>query len=142
MKKITAMLLCLAMLFAFAGCGSKDTGSGSTGNNAKKGVSEDILPRLDIKSEVTVPDDFKIGMICLHDENSTYDNNFIQALKSVQKGMGLKDDQVVIVTGIGEDSKCYDTAVDLAKNKGCKVIFADSFGHELLGESTRGGEKV
>ena len=46
MKKITAMLLCLAMLFAFAGCGSKDTGSGSTGNNAKKGVSEDILEDL------------------------------------------------------------------------------------------------
>ena len=128
MKKITAMLLCLAMLFAFAGCGSKDTGSGST--NTKKGVTEDILPRLDVKSEVTVPDDFKIGMICLHDENSTYDNNFIQALKSVQKGMGLKDDQVVIVTGIGEDNNCYNTAVDLAKNKGCKIIFADSFGHE------------
>ena len=128
MKKITAMLLCLAMLFAFAGCGSKDTGSGST--NTKKGVTEDILPRLEVKSEVTVPDDFKIGMICLHDENSTYDNNFIQALKSVQKGMGLKDDQVVIVTGIGEDNNCYNTAVDLAKNKGCKIIFADSFGHE------------
>ena len=128
MKKITVMLLCLAMLFAFAGCGSKDTGSGST--NAKKGVTEDILPRLDVKSEVTVPDDFKIGMICLHDENSTYDNNFIQALKSVQKGMGLKDDQVVIVTGIGEDNNCYNTAVDLAKNKGCKIVFADSFGHE------------
>lgn len=128
MKKITAMLLCLAMLFAFAGCGSKDTGSGST--NAKKGVTEDILPRLDVKSEVTVPNDFKIGMICLHDENSTYDNNFIQALKSVQKGMGLKDDQVVIVTGIGEDNNCYNTAVDLAKNKGCKIVFADSFGHE------------
>lgn len=128
MKKITAMLLCLAMLFAFAGCGSKDTGSGST--NTKKGVTEDILPRLEVKSEVTVPDDFKIGMICLHDENSTYDNNFIQALKSVQKGMGLKDDQVVIVTGIGEDNNCYNTAVDLAKNKGCKIVFADSFGHE------------
>ena len=130
MKKLTAMLLCLAMLFAFAGCGSKDTGSGSNAGTAKKGVTEDVLPRLDIKSDVTVPDDFKIGMICLHDENSTYDNNFIQALKSVQKGMGLKDEQVVIVTGIGEDSKCYDAAVDLAKNKGCKVIFADSFGHE------------
>lgn len=128
MKKITAMLLCLAMLFAFAGCGSKDTGSGGT--NTKKGVTEDILPRLEVKSEVTIPDDFKIGMICLHDENSTYDNNFIQALKSVQKGMGLKDDQVVIVTGIGEDNNCYNTAVDLAKNKGCKIVFADSFGHE------------
>ena len=69
-------------------------------------------------------------MICLHDENSTYDNNFIRALKSVQQGLGMSDDQVIIVTGIGEDATCYDTAVYLAKNKGCKVIFADSFGHE------------
>ena len=79
---------------------------------------------------VEIPADFKIGMICLHDENSTYDNNFIQALRQVQKDLGLSDDQVVIVTNIGEDSSCYDAAVDLAKNKGCKVIFADSFGHE------------
>lgn len=125
MKKLLAVLLAgLLTVGCLAGCG-KDSGK-----TAKKGEGAEILPRQEIKSDVTVPDDFKIGMICLHDENSTYDNNFIQALKSVQKGMGLKDDQVVIVTGIGEDSKCYDTAVDLAKNKGCKVIFADSFGHE------------
>lgn len=128
MKKLIAVLLCLAMLFAFAGCDSKGTGSDVT--DAKKGVSADILPRKEITSEVTVPDDFKIGMICLHDENSTYDNNFIQALKSAAKGMGLKDEQVIIVSNIGEDNDCYDTAVDLAKTKGCKVIFADSFGHE------------
>ena len=62
MKKLTAMLLCLAMLFAFAGCGSKDTGSGSNAGTAKKGVTEDVLPRLDIKSDVTVPDDFKMSV--------------------------------------------------------------------------------
>lgn len=112
------------MVLSLAAC------STGTTDNDKKGVSDDILPRKEITTTVQVPDDFKIGMICLHDENSTYDNNFIQALKSAQKGMGLKDEQVVIVTGIGEDSKCYDTAVDLAKNKGCKIIFADSFGHE------------
>ncbi len=124
MKKLLAVLLAgLLTVGCLAGC------KGSSKKTAK-GEGAEILPRQEIKSEVTVPDDFKIGMICLHDENSTYDNNFIQALKSVQKGMGLKDDQVVIVTGIGEDSKCYDTAVDLAKNKGCKIIFADSFGHE------------
>ena len=44
--------------------------------------------------------------------------------------MGLKDEQVIIVSNIGEDNSCYDAAVDLAKNKGCKIIFADSFGHE------------
>lgn len=124
MKKLIALLLAVAMLVCFAGCGS------NSGTDTKKGVSEDILPRNEITSEVAIPDDFKIGMICLHDENSTYDNNFIQALKSAQKGLGLRDDQVIIVSNIGEDNACYDTAVDLAKNKGCKVIFADSFGHE------------
>ena len=125
MKRLISVLLVVAMLFCFAGCGDN-----AKKDDAKKGVSADILPRLDITSEVEIPDDFKIGMICLHDENSTYDKNFIDALKSVKKGLGLKDDQVIIVTGIGEDSTCYDTAVDLAKNKGCKIIFADSFGHE------------
>lgn len=123
MKKIVALLLCLAMLFAFAGCGN-------TNDDAqKKGVSEDILPRLSISSDVKIPDDFKIGMICLHDENSTYDNNFLQGLKAVKEGLKLSDDQVIIVTNIGEDNSCYDTAVDLAK-KGCNIVFADSFGHE------------
>ena len=124
MKKLLAIVLAALMVLSLAAC------STGTTDNDKKGVSDDILPRKEITTTVQVPDDFKIGMICLHDENSTYDNNFIQALKSAQKGMGLKDEQVVIVTGIGEDSKCYDTAVDLAKNKGCKIIFADSFGHE------------
>ena len=123
MKKILCAILAVAMLLGLVACGN----SGETGNTLK-GEGTEILPRLEIKSDVTVPDDFKIGMICLHDENSTYDNNFIQGLKTVQKALGLKDDQVIIVTGIGEDNTCYDTAVDLAK-KGCKIVFADSFGH-------------
>lgn len=127
MKKLIALALALVLcLCSFTACGKENTSSDA----APTGETADLLPRKEIKSDVTIPDNFKIGMICLHDENSTYDNNFIQALKSVQKGLGLKDEQVVIVPNIGEDNKCYDTAVDLAKNKGCKVIFADSFGHE------------
>ena len=123
MKKILAIVLALVMVMALAACGGTQT-------TERKGMSEDLLPRKAVSTTVQIPDDFKIGMICLHDENSTYDNNFIQALKSVQKGMGLKDEQVIIVSNIGEDNSCYDAAVDLAKNKGCKIIFADSFGHE------------
>ena len=123
MKKILAIVLALVMVLALAACGETQT-------NARKGMSEDLLPRKAVSTTVQIPDDFKIGMICLHDENSTYDNNFIQALKSVKEGLGLKDEQVVIVPNIGEDNSCYDAAVDLAGSKGCKVVFADSFGHE------------
>ena len=129
MKKILAFLLAAMMVLAFAACG-EDNGGTPTPTPDVKGMSADVLPRNAMTPSVEIPADFKIGMICLHDENSTYDNNFIQALRQVQKDLGLSDDQVVIVTNIGEDSSCYDAAVDLAKNKGCNVIFADSFGHE------------
>lgn len=132
MKKILAFLLAAMMVLAFAACGEDKNTPNNGGNTTPelKGMSADVLPRNAMTPSVEIPADFKIGMICLHDENSTYDNNFIQALRQVQKDLGLSDDQVVIVTNIGEDSSCYDAAVDLAKNKGCKVIFADSFGHE------------
>ena len=46
--------------------------------------------------------DFKVGFICLHDENSTYDLNFINAAKAAQSAMGLTDEQVIIKTNIPE----------------------------------------
>ena len=73
--------------------------------------------------------DFKIGVICLHDETSTYDLNFINAIEGAQKALGLSDDQVVIIKNVPENSACLDAAKDLV-DQGCKVIFADSFGHE------------
>ena len=73
----------------------------------------------------------KVGLICLHDSNSTYDANFINALKEAVKNLGNKvtftDD--CLLTGVDEDEHCYDAAKDLVK-KGCNVIFADSFGHQ------------
>lgn len=74
-------------------------------------------------------DEFKVGFICLHDESSTYDLNFINAAKAATKALGLKDSQVVIKTNIPEGDECYEAAADLADG-GCDVIFADSFGHE------------
>ena len=75
-------------------------------------------------------DEFKIGFIMLHDENSTYDLNFIKAAKEVQEKLGLTDDQVIIVTGIPEEGEdCYNKACELAED-GCDIVFADSFGHE------------
>lgn len=74
-------------------------------------------------------DEFKIGLILLHDEKSTYDKNFIDAMKEVQAKLGLKDSQVIMKTDIPEDDACYVAAADLV-DQGCDIVFADSFGHE------------
>ena len=71
----------------------------------------------------------KVGFIFLHDENSTYDLNFINAAKQAASDLGLSDDQIVLKTNVPEGQECYDTAADLA-DSGCNIVFADSFGHE------------
>ncbi len=123
-KKVLSALLAAVLVVTFAlsfvACGNQDA--------EKKGESDALLPIPAIE-KFTVGSDFKIGLICLHDENSTYDANFINGLKRVKEALGLTDEQVLIATGIGEDDNCYNKAVEFA-NKGCKIVFADSFGHE------------
>ena len=122
-KKLLALTLTVVMIAAlcvsFASCSL----------SSKKGEGEEILPRKEITSSVEVPADFKIGLITLHDENSTYDKNFIDAFRQVCVAMGISEDNFIIKSNIPEGVECYDTAKDLA-NRGCKVVFADSFGHE------------
>lgn len=100
-KKVLSLVLALMMIFAFSatltGCGS-DSGSS----------------------------DFKVGFICLHDENSTYDKNFIDAANAACDELGV---EAVIKTNIPEGQECYDAAAELV-DAGCDIIFADSFGHE------------
>ena len=71
----------------------------------------------------------KIGFIFLHDENSTYDLNFMNAAKEAIANLGLTEDQYVFRTNIPEGQECYDAAAELA-DAGCNIVFADSFGHE------------
>ena len=68
----------------------------------------------------------KFGFIFLHDEKSTYDKNFIEAAKTACENKGVK---AVLSVNVSEDESCYTAAKDLV-NKGCKGVFADSFGHE------------
>ncbi len=106
MKKITALLLALAMVFALCACGNgdKDKDKDNDGDKAK----------------------IKVGFIFLHDENSTYDLNFMNAAEAACKNLGV---EYVFKKNIPEDQKCYDAAAELAED-GCNIIFADSFGHE------------
>ncbi len=69
----------------------------------------------------------KVGFIFLHDENSTYDLNFINAAKQACEEMGV---EYVLITNIDEGQQCYDAAAELVEDEGCNIVFADSFGHE------------
>lgn len=72
----------------------------------------------------------KVGLICLHDETSTYDKNFMDAMEVAANNLGAKlDGKPIVKTNINEDQQCYNAARDLVK-QGCNIIFADSFGHE------------
>ena len=111
MKKLIALLLALAMIFTLAACGGSDKDATADGN--KDNAASDI----------------KVGFICLHDEKSTYDLNFLNGVDEVKETLGLKDNQVIVKTNVPEGDECYQAAADLV-DQGCDVIFANSFGHE------------
>ena len=127
MKKVIALALALVLAIGvLAACG----GTGDNGDDNKMlGMSESPLPAPEITKDYEIKEDFKIGFICLHDEQSTYDLNFLNAANSVQAALGLTNEQVIIKTNIPEGNECYEAAKDLV-NQGCNIIFANSFGHE------------
>ena len=124
MKRVLS--LALALLFVITGVLMTAC---SDNEDKKLGESDPLLAEVELKKDFEIPADFKIGVILLHDEDSTYDLNFINAIKRVQKALGLSDEQVILKRNIEESNACYEAAKELAE-KGCKIVFADSFGHE------------
>ena len=97
MKKIIALALTLVMIFALA------------------------VPAASAEAK-----EVKVGFIFLHDENSTYDLNFMKAAQAACEKLGI---EYVNKVGIPEGQECYEAAMDLV-DEGCNIVFADSFGHE------------
>ena len=110
-KRLIALLVCLVMVMMpmLASCGGG--GSSDSGDSGDSGEAEAAM---------------KVGLICLHDENSTYDLNFLNAFQESCDKMGV---EAVIKKNIPEGQECYDAAGELV-DEGCTLIFADSFGHE------------
>ena len=99
-RKVLAILLALGMILGLAACGG----------NTEPSESEKL----------------KVGFIFLHDENSTYDNNFIKAAKAACEAL---DVEYIAKVNVPEGAECKEAALDLV-DMGCEIIFADSFGHE------------
>lgn len=120
----TAIKLSLLSLIAVGALAACAANGGSVSYDIKTGDTYELQVNKDLDYSKV-----KVGLICLHDTNSTYDKNFIDSMEEARVALGLREDQVLVRTGIGEDSTCYQTASEMV-NAGCNVIFADSFGHE------------
>ena len=122
MKKLFAVLLAAVMLFALVACGGIETGT------------QDELVATPLEPAETLADlevdcsGIKLGLICLHDKNSTYDANFIQAATAASEELGF---ELIIKENIAESDACATAAEELVA-EGCNVIFANSFGHETF----------
>lgn len=109
MKKILSLALVLVMVLSLCACGAKT-----------EAPANDAAPVVDEAPVV------KMGFIFLHDENSTYDLNFMNGAKEACEKLGI---EYVMKTQIPEGEECYEAALDLV-DEGCNIVFADSFGHE------------
>ena len=116
MKKIFAFILVVCFVLALSAC---TAGTAKPVEPTAPVVSGDV----DETAEV-IP--IKIGFIFLHDEQSTYDLNFITSAKEACEETNV---QYIFKTNIPEGQECYEAACELA-DEGCSIVFADSFGHE------------
>ncbi len=123
MKKFVALLLALAMVFALCACGNSNSAAPKQDDAAESSQPSDNASENQPAADLSA---LKVGFIFLHDENSTYDLNFMNAAKEACETLSVES---VFKTNIPEDQSCYEAAAELA-DAGCNIVFADSFGHE------------
>ena len=103
MKKVLAVLLVLAMVFAFAACGKKEEESKTV----------------------------KFGMVCIGNRGMAYDANFIDAAEAAAENLKAQGYDIEWIfkydTGDGDPTR---TANEELVEAGCVGIFNNSFGME------------
>ena len=138
-KRVVAAVMTAAMVLSLCACGSSSS-TASTTAAATEAATTAAATEAAKEAETTAAEaateaateapaaksDLKMGFIFLHDENSTYDLNFINAAKEACEAAGV---EYVLKTNIPEGQECYEAACELA-DAGCDIVFADSSGHE------------
>lgn len=109
MKKVLAVLLAMAMVFALAACG---------------GTTEPAAPSDDAEA-------YKVGMVCIGDDNAAYDRNFYMAADAAKEALAAKGINIEW-TYTYNHPEGDPVAVDCEElaDAGCIAVFLNSYGQE------------
>lgn len=110
---VLAAVMVMSMTVLFSGCGDSKNASSSSNGNSSKSADTSI----------------KVGAIMVGDETEGYSLAHMNGIKAAAKKLGLASENIIWKYKVTEDQSCYDAATDLV-GQGCKVIFANSYGHE------------
>lgn len=118
MKKILAMLLCIALVAAlFVGCAPQ---AADNGDPTETKGNDTPAPASDIK----------IGVVLVGDENEGYTYAHIMGVRAAVANCGLDEAKnIVWKYNVKESSECKDAVVDCI-NQGCTLVLTNSYGHQ------------
>lgn len=127
--KILALILCAALVLAFAGCGNTagdtssktDGASDAAGDNGEKGTMP-AIPK----------DQVKVGVIHISDpaEGSGYTYTHDLGIQAMQKNVGLEDSQIVRKNKVEDTNPtAIENAIRECIEEGCNIIFGTSWGY-------------
>ena len=124
MKKVIAILLVLAMVFALAACGTPaNNTTPANQNNANESNTNNTTP------EPTV---YNVGMICIGDSHQSYDENFMKAADAAAEKLKANGIEIkwIYKEHLPEGQGVTDAAEELASEEKCIAVFLNSYGQE------------
>ena len=109
MKKVLAIALALAMVLGLAACGGSSSSTTTTTPAAT--------------------DTYKIGMVCIGDQNAAYDRNFMMAADAATEQLAAEGINIEWIYKYNNPTEVADDCADLA-DEGCIFVVCNSYGQE------------
>jgi basic membrane protein A len=130
MKKLLALLLALCMVLALCACSSSTETTTTADSDTTEAVADETETTEDAAETTGIaPEDLKVGLVCVEDENSGYDYAHISGAQTAMEALGIPAENLILKVNVTEDESAYDACVDLAE-QGCDIIITDSYGHQ------------